>query len=97
MKPQTDYYDVFREYSIEYRYHFEGTRQIVEEIVAYFIVPDRDPNYNRTSYGQQITAKELSEMGFIVWDELKLQQVLDEEWEDQQRETASDYIRERYQ
>ena len=53
----------------------EGRRKIVEEIVAYFLEP-------RTS-GEQVTAKELDEKGWIVKDEMDLQALLDYEEEEE--------------
>lgn len=72
---KTDFYNFFNEYSVEYRYHMEGRRKIVEEIVAYFLEP-------RTS-GEQVTAKELDEKGWIVKDEMDLQALLDYEEEEE--------------
>ena len=68
---KTDFYNFWNEYSVEYRYHTEGRRQIVEEIVAYFLEPK--------TLGEQVTAKELDEKGFIVKDEMDLQALLDYE------------------
>ena len=71
---KTDFYNFWNEYSVEYRYHMEGRRQIVEEILAYFLEPK--------TLAKQITAKELDEKGFIVKDETDLQVLLDYEEEE---------------
>jgi hypothetical protein len=71
----TDFYSFFNEYSVEYRYHTEGQRRIVEEIVSYFL---ESPSLeNHTNSARQVSPKELEAMGFIVRNELNLQAFLD--------------------
>ena len=79
-KRMTNVYD-WNDYSCEYEYRMDGNREVVTEILTYFL---RD--------GKQRSPKELAEMGFIVMDELNLQAHLDAEYQDELDE-INEYLR----